>query len=115
MQMNPKWGVGANIGMEAAACLTNKLAALLKNSSKPSTQEISQLFSSYQAEIEGKAGIWERISKSNLDAATHRGGPQIDAMRQMGIMRAPAIISKAFKLENAPFKAENPSQIPWLH
>ncbi|PTB41203.1 uncharacterized protein TrAFT101_006347 [Trichoderma asperellum] len=114
-KMNPKWGVGANIGMEAAACLTNKLAALLKNNSKPSTQDLSQLFGSYQGEIEGKAGVWERISKSNLDSATRRGGPQIDAMRQMGIIRAPGIISKAYKLENAPFKAENPSQIPWLH
>lgn len=113
--MNPKWGVGANIGMEAAACLTNKLAVLLKNGSKPSTQEISQLFSSYQEQIEGKAGVWERISKSNLDSATHRGGPQIDAMRQMAVMRAPGVISKAFKLENAPFKAEKAGQLPWLY
>jgi hypothetical protein len=99
MQMNPKWGVGANIGMEASANLTNKLAALLKNGST----------------LEGRAGVWERISISNLDAATHPGGPQIDAMRQMAIIRAPAIISKAYKLDNAPHKAENPSQIPWLY
>jgi 2-polyprenyl-6-methoxyphenol hydroxylase-like FAD-dependent oxidoreductase len=113
--MNPKWGVGANIGMEAAACLTNKIASLLKNNSKPTTQDISQLFNSYQGEMEGKAGIWERLSKSNLDSAVHRGGPQLGAMAQMGRTRAPAIISKAFKLENAPFIAQNPSEIPWLH
>ncbi|PON24170.1 hypothetical protein TGAM01_v206858 [Trichoderma gamsii] len=114
-KMNPKWGVGANIGMEASANLTNKLAALLKNGSTPSTEELSQLFKSYQGEMEGKAGTWERISISNLDQATHPGGPQIDAMRQMAIIRAPSMISKAYKLENAPHKAENPAQLPWLY
>ncbi|KAM0257952.1 hypothetical protein ACHAQJ_004111 [Trichoderma viride] len=114
-KISPKQGVAANIGMEAAASLTNKLASLLQNSLKPTTQEITKSFSGYQSELEGKVGIWQRLSRFNLESAVDKSGPLLGAMGANAAARVPTMVSKSFKFENVPFGHQNGSEMPWVY
>ncbi|KID81081.1 FAD binding domain-containing protein [Metarhizium guizhouense ARSEF 977] len=113
-KISPKQGVAANVGMESAACLTNKLASLLRSNPTPTTQDISTAFSAYQSELEGKVSIWQRLSRFNLEAAVYKNGPQLEAIVAMS-KRIPGIVSKSFKLENVPFVNQNASEMPWVY
>lgn len=100
--------------MESAACLTNKLAALLQNNPKPTTQEVSKVFSAYQCELEGKVSTWQRLSRFNLDSAVSKNGPRLEAMGAVAA-RVPAIVSRSFKFERVPFADQNAADMPWVH
>ncbi|KAH8131258.1 hypothetical protein FP744_10002610 [Trichoderma asperellum] len=114
LKISPKQGVAANVGMESAACLTNKLAALLQNNPTPTTQEVSKVFSAYQCELEGKVSTWQRLSRFNLDSAVSKNGPRLEAMGAVAA-RVPAIVSRSFKFERVPFADQNAADMPWVH
>lgn len=115
MQISPKQGVAANVGMEAAATLTNKLASLLKNNPNPTTKEVNKAFSTYQSELEGKVGVWQRLSRFNLESAVNSSGPLLEAMSTNAAARVPTMISKSFKFEYVPFEQQYANELPWVY
>jgi hypothetical protein len=107
--------VAANVGMEAAATLTNKLATLLKSNPNPTTKEVSKAFSTYQSDLEGKVGIWQRLSRFNLESAVDKSGPLLAAMGANTAARVPTIVSKSFKFDYVPFDHQNGNELPWVY
>ncbi|KAL6903262.1 hypothetical protein GGI43DRAFT_336239 [Trichoderma evansii] len=114
-KISPKQGVAANVGMEAAATLTNQLAFLLQNNPNPTTQEVNKAFSTYQSELEGKVGVWQRLSRFNLESAVHSNGPLLDAMGANAAARVPTMVSKSFKFEYVPFEHQYANELPWVY
>ncbi|KAK1238884.1 hypothetical protein MKX08_005945 [Trichoderma sp. CBMAI-0020] len=113
--ISPKQGVAANVGMEAAATLTNKLASLLQNNPDPTTKEVSKAFSTYQSELEGKVGVWQRLSRFNLESAVDSSGPLLEAMSTNAAARVPTMVSKSFKFEHVPFDHQYANELPWVY
>ncbi|KAL7920149.1 hypothetical protein ACQKWADRAFT_315113 [Trichoderma austrokoningii] len=113
--ISPKQGVAANVGMEAAATLTNKLAFLLQNNQDPTTEDINKAFSTYQSELEGKVGVWQRLSRFNLESAVESSGPLLEAMSTNAAARVPTMVSKSFKFDYVPFEHQYGNELPWVH
>ncbi|KAM0473621.1 hypothetical protein ACHAPX_008026 [Trichoderma viride] len=113
--ISPKQGVAANVGMEAAATLTNKLATLLQNNPDPTKKEVNKAFSTYQSELEGKVGVWQRLSRFNLESAVDSSGPLLEAMSTNAAARVPAMVSKSFKFEHVPFEQQYANELPWVY
>lgn len=115
MQISPKQGVAANVGMEAAATLTNKLALLLQSNPNPTTKEVNKAFSAYQSELEGKVGVWQRLSRFNLESAVDRSGPLLEAMSANAAARVPTMVSNSFKFEYVPFEHQYGNELAWVY
>lgn len=107
--------MAANVGMEAAATLTNKLATLLQNNPDPTKKEVNKAFSTYQSELEGKVGVWQRLSRFNLESAVDSSGPLLEAMSTNAAARVPAMVSKSFKFEHVPFEQQYANELPWVY